>query len=42
MNKNYIAVLMDAERTELRDLVKKGTVTARERTRAHRYKVAVS
>jgi transposase len=35
MNKKYIVDLTDAERTELRDLIKKGTLAARKLTRAH-------
>src|SRR5919205_1936178 len=35
MHKKYIVELTDAERTELRELIKKGTVAARKLTRAH-------
>ena len=35
MAKKYIVDLTDAERTELRDLIKKGTAKARELSRAH-------
>jgi len=35
MNKKYIVELTDAERTQLLDLIKKGTVGARKLTRAH-------
>ena len=35
MAKKYIVDLTDAERTELRDLIKKGTAKARTLTRAH-------
>jgi len=35
MNKKYIVDLTDAERTELLDLIKKGTLGARKLTRAH-------
>ena len=35
MRKKYIVTLTDAERQHLRDLVKKGTLSARKLTRAH-------
>jgi transposase len=35
MNKKYIVDLTDAERTQLLDLIKKGTLGARKLTRAH-------
>jgi transposase len=35
MNKKYIVDLTDAERTELHDLIKKGTLAARKLSRAH-------
>jgi transposase len=35
MNKKYIVDLTDAERSELYDLIKKGTLAARKLTRAH-------
>jgi|SRR5439155_1961173 len=35
MAKKYIVDLTDTERTELRELIKKGTVAARKLTRAH-------
>jgi hypothetical protein len=35
MAKKYIVDLTDAERTELRDLIKKGTLKARKLSRAH-------
>ena len=36
MQKRYIVMLTDEERLFLRDLVKKGTLSARKLTRAHR------